>query len=63
MVRPAVRAPAATGLNVTLIVQFEPAAILAPHVLACAKSPGLAPVSPILVMVNGAVPVLDNVTV
>jgi len=57
------RAPAAVGLKVTLTVQFAPAARLAPHVLFCAKSEALAPVRPMLLIVNGAVPVLDSVTV
>jgi hypothetical protein len=34
-----VRAPAAVGLNVTLIVQLAPTARLVPHVFVCAKSP------------------------
>ena len=57
------RAPTAVGLNVTLIEQLAPATRLAPHVLVWAKSPGLVPVRLTLVIVSGAVPVLDNVTV
>ena len=63
MVTDADRAPAAVGLNVTLIVQFAPAATVVPHVLVCAKSAALAPVSPMLLIARSAVPVLDSVTV
>ena len=55
-------APLAVGVNVTLIVQFAPAATLAPQVFVCAKSPGFAPAIEIPVMVNAAAPVLDKVT-
>ena len=54
-----VRAPAAVGVKVTEIVQFAPAATLAPQVLVCEKSPDAA----IEVMVRAAVPELVSVTV
>src|SRR3989441_6348730 len=58
----ALRDPVAVGVNVTLIVQFPLAATLDPPVLVCPKSPGLAPVKAMLVMLN-AVPVgLERVT-
>jgi hypothetical protein len=48
----ALRAARAVGAKVTLIVQVAPTAKLAPQLLVCAKSPALAPVKPILLMVN-----------
>ena len=67
MVNAAVRLPAAVGLNVTLIRQFEglPAGAdkLVGHPLDSTKSPGFAPVRVMLLMASGAVPVLDSVTV
>jgi hypothetical protein len=59
----AVRAPVAVGLNVTLIVQFAPAATLAPQVLVCEKSPLFVPtiVMPEPLNANVAFPVLDSV--
>src|SRR5208283_2829301 len=58
------RLPAPAGVNVTLIVQVPPfAASMLPQVLAdTAKSVGLAPEIPTLVMFKVAVPVLLNVT-
>ena len=53
------RLPSCVGVNVTLIVQLPLAATELPQSLVCAKSP----VVMILVMVNGASPVLLNVTV
>ena len=41
MERLALRAPAAEGVNVTLMVQFAPAAKVAPQVCVCAKLVGL----------------------
>lgn len=38
------RLPAAVGVNVTLIVQLPPGAMLVPQLLVRAKSPGLVPV-------------------
>jgi hypothetical protein len=63
IVNTAVLAPVVVGVKVTLIVQFEPAARVAPQVVVCAKLPGFSPVSTILLMVNGAVPALIRVTV
>lgn len=62
----ALRLPVADGENVTLIVQFAPAANvlgLAGHVLVWAKSPALVPLITTLVMVSAAVPLLVSVTV
>ena len=56
------RAAATVGVKVTLMVQFAPAATLVPQVLVCAKSPGLAPVTVILLMVSVEPPVFDRVT-
>jgi hypothetical protein len=58
----AVKDPLATGVKVTLMAQLAPAATLVPQLLLCAKSPGLAPVMVMLVMVNAALPELVNVT-
>jgi hypothetical protein len=58
----AVLEPVAVGLNVRLMVQFAPAATLVPQVLVCAKSPGLAPVIAMLLMVSVEPPVFDRVT-
>ena len=58
------RVPAAVGLNVTLRMQLPGVAgKLVPHGLESAKSPAFPPVSPMLVIVKAAVPVLDRVTV
>jgi hypothetical protein len=62
MLSTAVRAPRAAGVKVTVIVQLPPAATELPHVLVTAKSPGFAPVAPILVIVKLAFPVLVRVT-
>jgi len=59
----AVRVPEAEGVKVTLIVQLAPAATELPHVLVCAKSPALVPVTAMLVMLKVALPVLRRVTV
>jgi hypothetical protein len=50
--------PVAVGVNVTLIVQFPPAATEAPQVLVCEY----AALAAMLVMLNEAVPVLVSVT-
>ena len=63
MVSDAERAAVTVGVNVTLIVQLAPAPRLAPHVFVCAKSPGLVPARPILLIVSADVPVLDTVTI
>ena len=54
----ALRAPAANGENVTSIVHVLPGASEAPHVLVCAKSAPFTPVSVMLPIVSGAVPLL-----
>jgi hypothetical protein len=66
MVKVPVRAPAAVGVNVTLITQFAPAASVAgligqavAPVLVCAKSPNAA----MELIVRGPVPVFVSVTV
>ena len=53
-----VRAPVAVGVNVTLMLQLEPAARVAPQVFVEAKSP----VTAIELMFRLAFPVLDSVT-
>jgi hypothetical protein len=53
------RVPDAVGVNVTLMVQFSPAARELPQVLFSAKSP----LDAMLVIVRAALPVLDSVTV
>src|SRR5437667_6973514 len=53
-----VRVPVVVGVKVTLIVQFAPAANVAPQVLLCASSP----LAAMLVMFNSAVPMLLRVT-
>ena len=50
------------GLNVTLIVQLLPAATELPQVFVWVKSPGLVPVTAMLVMLSVPVPVLVRVT-
>jgi hypothetical protein len=62
MTKVAVRLEAAVGVNVTLIVQLPLAARELPHVLVSAKSPGLAPVKVILLIVRAALPLLFSVT-
>jgi hypothetical protein len=55
----------AVGSNVTLILQFAPAANvvgLTGQVFVCAKSPLFAPVMAMLVIVSAALPVLVKVT-
>jgi hypothetical protein len=55
------RAPLAVGLKVTLIVQFEPPASVAPQVVVRAKSPALVPVIVMLLIARAAPPVLESV--
>jgi hypothetical protein len=62
-VRVADRDPRAIGLKVTDIVQLPPAATLAPQVLVCTKSAALVPARAIELIVRGARPLLDSVTV
>lgn len=59
----ALRAPAAEGVNVTLMMHVPEAATLEPQVLVCAKSPGLVPVTAMLEMVSVPEPGLDRVIV
>lgn len=61
--RVAVAAPAAVGLNVTLIVQFVPVASVAPHALVSAKDDASAPVMLTTMFFTVAVLVFLNVTV
>ena len=58
----ALRAPAALGVNVTLMAQVAPAATLAPQVFVCAKSVALVPVKPTVVMLNAVLCELVSVT-
>lgn len=57
------RAPATVGLNVTLIAQAAPGAMLDPHVLFCRKSAAFAPVTVIEEIVRVPFPELVRVTV
>ena len=52
-------------MNVTLITQLLPTATLVPHVLVCEKSMAFVPemLMPVPVMLSGAFPVFDRVTV
>jgi hypothetical protein len=63
IVRVALRVAATVGVKVRLMVQLAPAATLAPQVLVCAKSPGLAPVIVMPLMDSAELPVFDRVTV
>ena len=58
----AVRVPAAVGVNVTLIVQLPPAVRVEVQAGLSEKSPILAPVIEILVMVTPVLPRFDSVT-
>lgn len=62
-VRVADLVPRARGLKVTDIAQLPPAATLVPQVLVCAKSAALVPPKAIELIVRGARPLLDSVTV
>lgn len=62
MLTDALRAPAAVGVNVTLIEQLAAAATLDPQVFVCAKSPEFVPVRVVFVMLRVAVPLLVRVT-
>jgi hypothetical protein len=62
-VRVAVLVNAAVGVNLTLMVQLEPAASVAPHVVVRVKSVLFAPVMVMPVMDSVAVPVSRKVTV
>jgi len=61
--RVALLVPAAVGVNLTLMVQLEPAASVAPHVVVRVKSPLFPPVMVMLLMESVAVPVSRKVTV
>ena len=63
MLTEAVREPIAEGVKVTLIVQFPPAATLAPQVFASAKSPLFVPVTAMLLRLTVAAPLFVSVTV
>ena len=63
MLSKAASAPVTVGVKVTLRVQFAPAAKVAPQLLVCVKSPALLLGIVMLLMVRGAVPLLDSVTV
>ena len=63
MLSAAVRAPRAEGVNITAIAQLAPAATELPHVLLCAKSLALVPVTAMPVMLKAALPVLLRVMV
>jgi hypothetical protein len=58
----AVRAVAAEGVNVTLIVQLPPGATEALQLLFCEKSPAFVPVTEMLEIERAAVPVFCRVT-
>jgi hypothetical protein len=60
--RVALRVPLAEGVKVTLMGHVASAATELPHVLVSAKSPALAPVSMMLVMLSGAPPLFVIVT-
>jgi hypothetical protein len=62
MLREAVRDPIPLGVNVTLMVQFPPAATLDPQVLVWLKSDRFVPVKLKPLMFSAAVPVLLRVT-
>ena len=65
-VKVAVRAAVAVGVNVTLMVQLELAASVegvSGQLFVWPKSPGFVPPRAMLLMVSGAVPVFESVTV
>jgi len=59
----AVKAPAAAGLKVTLIVQLAPEATLDPQVLVSAKSLALVPETAMLLTLKAPFPELVSVMV
>ncbi len=63
MLSVAFRVPVAVGVKVALIEQLPPAATDVPQLLVWAKSPGLAPVREMPLMLSEALPVLLRVTV
>ena len=62
IVMAAVRVPPAVGSNFTDMAQLWPEPRELPHELDSMKSPGFAPVTPILVKFRAALPVLEIVT-
>lgn len=58
----ALKEPAAAGVKVTVMVQLPPAATLEPQLLVWAKSPGFAPATARLEMLNAALPELLSET-
>ena len=62
MLTAAVRLPTAAGVNVALMVQLPFAGTELLQLLVTAKSPGSAPVAPMLVMVKAAFPLFVRVT-
>jgi hypothetical protein len=63
MLRVAVRAPGASGVNRTTMVQLAPAATELPQLLFSVKSPALAPLIVTPETLNGTGPVLVKVTI
>ena len=61
--RVAVRVPDADGVNVTLMVQLEPASRLEAQVVVSPKSDALVPVSEIAIPVSAPVPTFLSVTI
>jgi hypothetical protein len=59
----ALRELLALGVKVTLIVQLAPTATLVPQLLVWAKFEAFVELIEILLMVSGAVPIFDSVTV
>jgi hypothetical protein len=59
----ALRVPTACGIKIIEIVQLPPAATLLPHVVLALKSPAFAPVTPTLVIDEGALPELETLIV
>ena len=62
MARAAERLLAADGVNLTLMVQLEPAATVVPQLLVWAKSPALVPKTAMLEMFKAELPELLRVT-
>jgi hypothetical protein len=62
MLTDAFRVPLAAGVNVTVIVQLAPPAMLVPQVLVCEKSPAFVPAILMPVKFNCPVPTFVRVT-
>jgi len=58
----AVNVPVTAGVNVTLMLQFAPAATLVPQLFVSPKSLGFVPVMVMLLTLSAAFPVLVSVT-